>query len=861
MLLLASIAQAASSIAPPLFTVEFNTNVPAAEPIRLEIHRSEAPIGVDRFWALLQASFFDDSAFFRYVPAASPGCVHICGGVVQFGVAGTPAANAPWENSTIADDPVTASNTRGTIAYGMAGANSRTSQLYFNLGDNPLLDDAAANPPHGPGFATFGVITSGLSTARALLNPTPGNLMGIDSDEYAAKGNAWLRAHYPNTSFITTVTCNPPCSSSSSSDRARQVASVPAPPPPSCAGRKDVEYGHLTVVRTNTTSAVLCCAACEAHRQSMMSSSPSGVRANAPPCQSWTWKNDGRYASLNAVPANCFLKSDGGDASKKLNRTSGIVVPPPTPPPPARNVSTGLSLAVHDAKPLTSTDATRYVGWTIDTSSGRQFFQIDFAAEKMRYLASQLPSFVRIGGSGNDYLQYFPCSSLPPAYGKNCLNTSQWSALTGFIEASGAQMVFGINICNRKPAVNATTNSSSSSSSNTSINAPLTTCPTGSFPGTSWEPSNARGLLEWSLTHKIPIFGVELGNERNAPVKDGGQSPQQQARDFEALHALLVELWPAPPALPPTATSRPWLLGPDTHSCKDDPTKWPDAFTFITDFFAEVEALGFTDAFHGVTHHEYIEVDATNFDNASRLDFTSRIGTLANETRSKVLKHGALWAGEIGPHNGGSSVCSHTSMRWANFRDVIWYADALASKAKSGYQVFARQDFVGIDYGLLDCVTHDPLPDYFVAVLFHRLMGSGVLRLSPLPTVAVATRSVTEASESIISESLRAYAHCGRTSGVTLLLISLNARVTVSLPAGVATTGRLDYVLAAVNGSMAGAGAKLNGGAPLVLDAAGKLPSLEGVAGVGNVIVLEPHSVAFVVLPEAQLPACVGSNK
>ena len=140
-------------------------------------------------------------------------------------------------------------------------------------------------------------------------------------------------------------------------------------------------------------------------------------------------------------------------------------------------------------------------------------------------------------------------------------------------------------------------------------------------------------------------------------------------------------------------------------------------------------------------------------------------------------------------------------------------------------------------------------------------MGSGVLRLSPLPTVAVATRTVTEASESIISESLRAYAHCGRTSGVTLLLISLNARVTVSLPAGVATTGRLDYVLAAVNGSMAGAGAKLNGGAPLVLDAAGKLPSLEGVAGLGNVIVLEPHSVAFVVLPEAQLPACVGSNK
>ena len=43
--------------------------------------------------------------------------------------------------------------------------------------------------------------------------------------------------------------------------------------------------------------------------------------------------------------------------------------------------------------------------------------------------------------------------------------------------------------------------------------------------------------------------------------------------------------------------------------------------------------------------------------------------------------------------------------------------------------------------------------------------------------MAVAAGTVTEEeSESVsISESLRVYAHCGRTRGVTLLLISLNA--------------------------------------------------------------------------------------
>ena len=57
------------------------------------------------------------------------------------------------------------------------------------------------------------------------------------------------------------------------------------------------------------------------------------------------------------------------------------------------------------------------------------------------------------------------------------------------------------------------------------------------------------------------------------------------------------------------------------------------------------------------------------------------------------------------------------------------YADALGSKARHGYQVFARQDFIGIDYGLLDCLTHDPLPDYYVAALYTRLMAPGVLGL------------------------------------------------------------------------------------------------------------------------------------
>ena len=46
------------------------------------------------------------------------------------------------------------------------------------------------------------------------------------------------------------------------------------------------------------------------------------------------------------------------------------------------------------------------------------------------------------------------------------------------------------------------------------------------------------------------------------------------------------------------------------------------------------------------------------------------------------------------------------------------YADALGAKARNGYSAFVRQDLIGADYGLLDCATALPLPDYFTALLF-----------------------------------------------------------------------------------------------------------------------------------------------
>eukprot|EP01043_Picozoa_sp_COSAG02_P058284 COSAG02_NODE_7226_length_3110_cov_1.828296_3_plen_165_part_00 len=78
---------------------------------------------------------------------------------------------------------------------------------------------------------------------------------------------------------------------------------------------------------------------------------------------------------------------------------------------------------------------------------------------------------------------------------------------------------------------------------------------------------------------------------------------------------------------------------------------------------------------HAITHHEYIEVEqySTTPPSASLLDNTA---TIAQQVRSRLQSAAPgiqIWAGEIGPHNGRSPGCDHTSLRWANWADSFWY--------------------------------------------------------------------------------------------------------------------------------------------------------------------------------------------
>jgi len=169
--------------APQLFSVEFVTDI-SDTPIIVEVTRSLAPLGADRFFALVQDGFYNQSALFRVVP----------GFVLQFGISGSSAQNEKWLHNEIKDDPVVGSNTRGTISFATAGPDTRTSQLFINYEDNSRLDSM--------GFAPFGEVVIGLEVAEAAFNPTPGDSNGVDQELYEERGNAWIRENYPGINFI-----------------------------------------------------------------------------------------------------------------------------------------------------------------------------------------------------------------------------------------------------------------------------------------------------------------------------------------------------------------------------------------------------------------------------------------------------------------------------------------------------------------------------------------------------------------------------------------------------------------------------------------------------------------------------------
>ncbi len=175
-----------SERAPDRFRVRLDTTKGA---IVIDLDRSQAPIGVDRFYTLVRAGYYDDCRFFRVVQNRW----------AQFGINGDPKISNMWRTRTILDDPKGASNTRGTVAFAFAVPNGRTTQVFINLRDNSATLDAEP-------FVPIGNVVEGMSVADALNSgygeKSGGGIRAGKQEALFTQGNAYLEANFPGLDGI-----------------------------------------------------------------------------------------------------------------------------------------------------------------------------------------------------------------------------------------------------------------------------------------------------------------------------------------------------------------------------------------------------------------------------------------------------------------------------------------------------------------------------------------------------------------------------------------------------------------------------------------------------------------------------------
>lgn len=420
---------------------------------------------------------------------------------------------------------------------------------------------------------------------------------------------------------------------------------------------------------------------------------------------------------------------------------------------------------------------------------------IDLGSERLRNLASELgPAYVRVSGSWANST-YFDADGTsggtpPEGYG-GVLTTEQWQGVGDFAEAVDGEVV-------------------TSFASNTGAR----------DAAGVWQPDQARALLEFSLDNDIPLAAVEFFNEPSLPVGvPDGYDAAAYARDVAIFEDLVAEVAPELLVVGPGAVDdvTPLVLEPTIAATDMLDASAGSLDVFGYHFYPKVsERCGSEEGPEIALSEDYlsrVEVDQQHYE----------------DLRDTYVPDAPMWVGET-----AQAACGGD--RWAaQYLDVIRYVDTLGRLADGDGDVVFHNTLAASDYGLLDEEGFEPRPNYWAAVLWQRLMGTGVL--------------ATDAGAEV--EDLAVYAHCtadGSGSATYAVVNSSETQTrTVATPSGEATV----YLLTAED--LTGSTIELNGE---VLEAGGDgtLPDLDGRPATGAVDV-PAAGVAFVV-DGGDTPAC-----
>ncbi|XP_039135243.1 heparanase-like protein 2 [Dioscorea cayenensis subsp. rotundata] len=436
---------------------------------------------------------------------------------------------------------------------------------------------------------------------------------------------------------------------------------------------------------------------------------------------------------------------------------------------------------------------------------------------------------LRMGGSLQDQIFYKVGNSKDVArcqelkkdqngrfgFGDGCLTMERWDQLSHFFNNTGTVLTFGLNALNGRRLVGKDL-----------------------YVG-DWDPTNAHDLINYSLSRGYKVESWELGNELSAEGVSGRVTGTQYGKDMIVLKKIITQLYEKYNK----TSEMPKILAPGGFF---DPEWFADMF--------KASGLGVVDV---ATHHNYhlgAGVDPTLFEKMQDPYVLSTIAQTYSDVEQTLKKFGpwaSAWVGESGgAYNSGGRLVSHA------FVNGFWYLNELGMTSSLNHKAFCRQALIGGNYAILNTTNFIPNPDYYNALLFHRLMGTGVLE-------------TTHSG----SPFLRAYTHCSRDKvGVTMLLINLSNSTGIDIKIAsdmnlypprlekyaeeMMTGEREEYHLTAMNDDLKSTVMLLNG-VPLNLTSDGEIPEMfPFIADASSPFHVAPSSIAFIKLKEFRAPAC-----
>ncbi|KAK7895321.1 hypothetical protein WMY93_020646 [Mugilogobius chulae] len=506
--------------------------------------------------------------------------------------------------------------------------------------------------------------------------------------------------------------------------------------------------------------------------------------------------------------------------------------------------SENVALKVNLSRELQRVDP-RFLSLTIDASlASEEKFMNLLGSSKVKTLASALtPAFLRFGGTRQDFMvftpqQVWPSKESPSAnlcdkdelpywledqlkkewiqqqillkredlqrkYRRVKFTEATMDRLYSFTNCSGMELIFGLNALLR-----------------TSDN--------------RWNSSNAQMLMSYCASRQYEM-SWELGNEPNSFEKKAGIRVDgfQLGEDFVHLRKIMSES---------RFYKNSGLYGPDVGQPRDHRIDILEGF--LQSGSEAIDACTW--------HHYYVNGRDTSLEDFLDPEVLDTLTLKTNEVLQKVKQASPqkkVWLGETSSAYGGGALGLSDT-----FVAGFMWLDKLGLGAKLGLNVVMRQVFIGSgSYHLVDD-NLDPLPDYWLSVLYKRLVGQQVLSVK------------TFGNYTFLHKRVRLYLHCTNknsfTNGaVTLIAMNLNHKaVRVSLPAHMASSTVVAFVLQSDQSGEEGLYSRsvmLNGEVLKMVDDT-TLPELKGlVLPSSEHVHLPAYALSFFVFSDVRAPACM----